>query len=152
MATGHQCRYTAAPTASSAEAGQSIELTVYDNASIRAHDPMFKNAGDYFRREMNALRHSGTTLMPVPGLGEKAYWQPGTDLLHVLDRGVYILLEVNIHFTSSKTGGTKRQLRETATQAAEIDLARNTILPRLRPSSFISTHQEPLAGTGAHSS
>lgn len=152
MATGRQCRYTAAPTASSTEAVQSIELTVYDNATIRAYDPMFKNAGDYFRRDMNALRHSGTRLVPMPGLGEEAYWQPGPDLLHVLDRGVYLMLEVNILATPPSVGATTGQQQEAATQAAEINLARDTILPRLRPSSFISTHHEPLAGTGEHSS
>lgn len=152
MATGHQCRYTAAPIASSAGAGQSIELTVYDNASIRAYDPMFRNAGDYFRRDMNALRHSGTRLVPMRGLGEEAYWQPGTDLLHVLDHGVYFMLGVNILVTPPPSGETSGQQLEAATQAAEINLARDTILPRLRPSSFISTHHEPLAGTGEHSS
>lgn len=152
MATGRQCRYTEVATTSSAGDGRSVELTVYDNASIRAYDPMFKNVGDYFRRDMDALRHSGTRLVPMPGLGEKAYWQPGTDLLHVLDRGVYFMLEVNILVTSPAIGETTRQQLEAATQAAEINLARNTILPRLRPSSFISTHHEPLAGTGEHSS
>ena len=40
-----------------------------------AHDALFKNAGGYFRRKMNALRSSGTTWVPVRDLGR---WLTGS--------------------------------------------------------------------------
>jgi hypothetical protein len=154
MATGRECHYiaTATPVATADGTG-GITLTVYDDASIHAHDSLFKNAGDYFRRNINALRSSGTTLVPVRGLGEAAYWQPGADLLHVLVRGVYVMLDVNaVAHIPPGPGERIRQRADVAKRAAGIALVRDTILPRLADSRSLSSSKPPPNGHGGHSS
>lgn len=148
MATGHECHYIA-----TAGGTWGIALTVYDDASIHTHDALFKNAGDYFRRNMNALRSSGTTLVPVRGLGETAYWQPGADLLHVRVRNVYVMLDVSavVHIPPGP-GEQIRQQADAAKRAAGIALVRDTILPRLADSRSLSTREPPPNGPGSHSS
>ena len=148
MATGRECRYIA-----TADGTRSIALTVYDDASIHAHDALFKDAGDYFRRNMNALRSSGTTLVPVRDLGEAAYWQPGADLLHVLVRGVYVILDMNAvgHIPPSPDKQIRPQA-DVAKRAVGIALVRDTILPRLADSRSLSTRKPPPGDHGDHSS
>ncbi len=146
MATGRECHYIA-----TAGGTWGIALTVYDDASIHAHDALFKNAGDYFRRNMNALRSSGTTLVPVRGLGEASYWQPSADLLHVLVRGVYVMLDVSavVHIPPGP-GEQIRQQADIAKRAAGIALVRDTILPRLADSRSLPTRKPPPNGPGSH--
>jgi hypothetical protein len=154
MATGSECHYiaTATPVATAGDTW-GIALTVYDDASIHARDSLFKNAGDYFRRNMNALRSSGTTLVPVRGLGEAAYWQPGADLLHVRVRGVYVMLDVSavVHIPPGP-GEQIRQQADAAKRTVGIALVRDTILPRLADSRSLSTGKPPPNGHGSHSS
>ncbi len=133
MATGNQCRYVAAASARSSDGAPAITLTVYDDAHLRTQHSPFKNAADYFHRDMRAMRASGTLLVPVHGLGATAYWQPRANLLHVLDHGVYIMVGVNVGLpVPSGPGRQPGQLRTAAQRAAAITLMRNTILPHLR--------------------
>lgn len=155
MATGRECDYVTAAPIASAGGAWGIDLTVYDDATVRARDSMFKSAADYFRRDMAALRSSGTTLVAVPGLGETAYWQPGADLLHVLDRGVYVMLDVDADFHIPPGPGEQvNQQLDEAKRAADITLAQDTILPRLADSRSLSSTQSPPQGgsNGGHSS
>lgn len=153
MATGHECRYIASSPAASVTMPRGIEIVVYDNTTVGTHDTsMFKNATDYFRRDMAALQSSGTKLVPIQNLGDKTYWQPGPDLLHVLDHGVYIMLDIDADFHIPPGGGgqTGQQI-DAAKRAAEITLAQDTILPRLMQLASPSTHQPPVGGTGGSS-
>lgn len=152
MATGYQCRYVAASSTGTDGSGSGIAITVYDDAHIRVQDTLFKSAADYFRRDMHALRASGTKLVPVSGLGTAAYWQPGEDLLHVLDRGVYVMLDMDGHFPFSPAPGESSDSQhEAARRAADIELVRTAILPRLATPSSLSTHS-PHGGTRGPSS
>ncbi len=113
---------------------------------------MFKNATDYFRRDMAALQSSGTKLVPIQNLGDQAYWQPGPDLLHVLDHGIYIMLDIDGDFhVPPGIGNLPDEQLDSAKRAAEITLAQDTILPRLVQQASPSTHQPPVGGPGGTS-
>lgn len=149
MATGYQCRYIAVD-----HGGQTkgIAITVYDDVHIRTQDTLFKNAADYFDRDMRALRNSGTRLIAIKGLGTAAYWQPGQDLLHLLDHGVYVMLDVEIGSPSLAESAQSSNLQtEAAKRAVDIQLAREAILPRLGNPSLLSNHS-PHDGNRGHAS
>ena len=149
MATGYQCRYIVHAHGSRA---RGIAITVYDNVHIHTRDTLFKDATDYFRRDMRALRGSGTKLVEIKGLGTAAYWQPGQDLLHLLDHGVYVMLDVETGFAASAGHAPAYGLQnEAAKRAADIALARESILPRLGNPSLLSSHS-PHGGNRGHAS
>ncbi len=149
MATGYQCRYI---IADHGHQTQGIAITVYDDVHIQTQDTLFKNAADYFHRDMRALRGSGTRLVAIKGLGTAAYWQPGQDLLHLLDHGVYVMLDVEIgSATPAGPEQTSNSQNEAAKRAADIALARESILPRLGNPSLLSNHP-PHSGNRGHAS
>jgi hypothetical protein len=154
MATGRECRYVTSASMASSGSTWGIDILVYDDATIGKSDSsMFKSARDYFRRDMAALHSSGTTLVPISNLGDQAYWQPGTDLLHVLDHGVYVMLDVDadFHIPPGPGGQVDREL-DAAKRAAEVTLAQDTILPRLKHFQSTSINKLPSGGSGGHSS
>jgi len=149
MATGYQCRYIVLGHESQA---QGLAITVYDNVHIHTQDTLFKNAADYFHRDMRALQQSGTRLVAIKGLGTAAYWQPGQDLLHLLDHGVYVMLDIEIGPAASTDPARPSHLKnEAAKRAADIALAREAILPRLGNPSLLSNHS-PHSGNRGHAS
>lgn len=152
MPPGRECDYVAAPPASVGGA-LGIDLSVYQDTTIRNPDSMFRSAADYFRRNMAANRASGTKLVPVPDFGDAAYWQPGTYQLHVLDHGVYFVLNVSadLHIPPGPSDEVDQKV-DVARRAAAIALARDTILPRLAHPSSQSTIKPPAGGSGDHSS
>lgn len=155
MASGHECHYIASAPTASPYVTWGIVIVVYDNTTVDAHDSsMFKNATDYFHRDMAALQSSGTMLVPIQHLGNEAYWQPGPDLLHVLDHGVYIMLDVDADFHMPPAGANQTgQPFDSAKRAAEITLAQDIILPRLEQAQSASLNSQPTAtGSGRHTS
>lgn len=154
MATGHECHYVTSATAAYPDAAWGIEIIVYDNATVEKDNAsMFKSAMDYFRRDMAALQSSGTKLVPIAHLGEEAYWQPGPDLLHVLDHGVYFVLDVDADFHIPPGDGSRNdQQFDSAKRAAEITLAQDTILPRLEQAQSVSPTTRSAASSSGHAS
>ena len=129
-----------------------IAITVYDDIHLHTQDTLFKSAADYFHRDMRALRGSGTRLIAIKGLGTAAYWQPGQDLLHLLDHGVYVMLDVEIGASGPIDPTQSPDLQnEAAKRAADIALAREAILPRLGNPSLLPNHS-PHGGNRGHAS
>lgn len=94
ISISRECRYVAVLSTQ----GGSIELYVYDDATVRSEkDSLFKSAADFFHRNMHALHAAGVKLVTMPDLGNSAYWEPGADTLHLLDRGIYIKIWVDPH-------------------------------------------------------
>ena len=151
MATGLTCDYVVAAPTASVGGVSGIDLTVYDDATVRAPYSMFKSAAEYFRYGMHALRVSGALLVAVNGLGAAAYWQPGKDRLHLLDRGVYVTLDVEPAAVAPGSAGPSDSQHEAVRRAADIALARETVLPRLATPPSLSTHS-PHGGIRGHSS
>ncbi len=131
ISTGRECKYL---TPMSTQGG-SIELYVYDDATVRSDkDSLFKSAADYFQRNMHALRASGSKLVAIPSLGNSAYWDSGADLLHVLDRGIYIKIWVDPHLRmihiSARSSEELNKKVDAVKREAAVKIARD-ILPRL---------------------
>lgn len=153
MATGRDCVYVATAPAGSAAGTWGIGLTVYDDATVRSSDALFKSAADYFHRSMAKLRASGAALVAVPGLGTAAFWQPEAHLLHILDHGVYVVLDVDVEYRVPSGSGERAKVQLQADKrAAEIRLARDAVLPRLAHPAALSAPRPPLGGAGGPSS
>lgn len=133
---GTSCSYvTSAPIA---KAGGTlwVELEVFDMATFKQKGSYFKSPENYFYRSRDAMLSAGHNKLKdvstVNAVGEAAFWQPAPGLLHVLDRGVYLILSVHANFHIPLGPGEKVEAEEVAAelQAAK-NLANNVLLPRL---------------------
>jgi hypothetical protein len=95
FAVGHSCTYhTAAPLSERGGVG-SVSLVVYDNETLQTEKSMYSSASEYFKRLRDANESTaGGKIRDLDGLGEKAYWQEGTDQIHILASDMYFVLSV----------------------------------------------------------
>lgn len=105
----------------------SMDILVYDAATM-ANDEigLYKTAQDYFTRRkkaiLNAEKKSGTIeVEEVTGIGDSAYWTPGSYTLHFMSKGTYVSVKIydltrfsgsNSYELESKMSTHRRQLSE----------------------------------------
>ena len=131
FAPGTRCSYFTSAPMEVAGAVWSVSLVVFDQATFKKQGSYFASPTVYFERTRRASKAVSTTnLVDIPGIGDAAFWQG--QMLHVLDRGVYLVVNVKANFHIPP--GTKEKV-EPAEDAAELaaakSLASTVILPRL---------------------
>ena len=133
MAAGTQCLYmTAAQMAKRGSVG-SLAIVVHDPVTMQKKGKAFKDPAQFFAKSLKAKKGSHAKIEEIAGLGERAYWEPGADALHVLAQGFYLRLKVkdlakmqakNQKELDAKLSAHRRALAEKA--------MRQYILPRLK--------------------
>ncbi len=109
-----------------------IQMAGYDTARFVEQGYIRSTASEFFRETMKEKMARGVPLSKVAGLGDEAYWERGSDYLHVLKREVYLRIFVDKDFelplvfrSQIMTERGKKRL-----EAAK-KLMQETILPRL---------------------
>ncbi len=130
MAKGKSCvYYTAAPLAQRGGVG-SVDITVYDAETMQGG--IFTSPEEFYQRLLRAGRKAKAPIQEISGLGEQAHWSVRGNSLHLLSKGVYVVLKVrdlkkmsaaSASELDKKVSAHYRQLAEAA--------ARKYILPRL---------------------
>jgi hypothetical protein len=131
MAPGTRCSYLTSAPIETAGGTWGVSVEVYDQSTFNARGSYFKSPAIYFQRNHDATKASPhTELMDVKGVGTAAYW---TGLgLHVLDRGVYLVITVHANFHIPPGPGEKVRAEEDAAELhAATNVANTLILPRL---------------------
>lgn len=131
MATGEKCVYfTAAPMAKRGGTGM-VQLLVFTKDSLKGG--MFSAPEDYFKRLQKAGQNAGSSLEDIAGLGDKAYWNPKGDTLHILAKGAYLQLKVqDLKKFKTKEGAKKlQQMVSEHRKGLSVDAAKKYIMPKL---------------------
>ena len=130
---GRRCLYlTAAPIQQAGGTG-SLDLEVFDSASMAGADTLFASPADYFEREYTAIKTTSGKVEDLSGLGDRAFWEPGGQMLHVLSGGVYVQLQIKdvAKLSAASADGLNAQLAEHRRELC-LGLMRQHILPALR--------------------
>jgi len=136
FAPGTSCSYfTSAPVAKAGGTWE-VSVEVYDMATFKQKGSYFKSPESYFYRSRDALmstsHHGVKDVNAVSAVGEAAFWQSAPGLLNVLDRGVYLILNVHANFHIPLGPSEKVKAEEDAAELhAARNLANNVVLPRL---------------------
>ena len=135
LAVGHSCTYhTAAPLSERGDVG-SVYLVVYDNETLRKEEGMYSSAAEYFKRLRDANKSTaGGKIRDIEGLGEKAYWQEGSDRVHILVKDLYFVLSVkDLAKISSDKGRDDLNAKISAHRMGKCqEAARTYLLPKLK--------------------
>ena len=131
LAPGLSCTYlTAAPLAKRGGVG-SLKLIVYDSKTMKENDSLFDSPEAWFRKFFKARRTG--KVEPVPNLGQEARWTPGSDSLHVLAKGTYLVLQIkDLVKMSAPTGTELAQKLSDHRKKKSIQAMTDYILPRLK--------------------
>ncbi len=130
---GRRCLYlTAAPIQQAGGTG-SLDLEVFDSASMAGADTLFASPADYFEREYTAIKTTSGKVEDLSGLGDRAFWEPGGQMLHVLSGGVYVQLQIKdvAKLSAASADDLNAQLAEHRRELC-LGLMRQHILPALR--------------------
>jgi len=131
MAAGEKCvYYTAAPLAKRGGVGV-VQLMVFSKETMKGG--MFASPADYYARLQKAGSKAGAPLEEIAGLGDKAYWNPKGDTLHILAKGAYLQLKVNDLKKISVQGG-RDKLSQMISQHRKklcVDAAKKYVMPKL---------------------
>jgi hypothetical protein len=130
---GRRCLYlTAAPIEKAGGTG-SLDLEVFDSASMASADTLFKSPADYFDREYTAIKTTSGKVEDLSGLGDRAFWEPGGQMLHVLSGGVYVQLQIkNLARLSAASAADLDAELTQHRRKLSLDLMRQQVLPALR--------------------
>lgn len=131
VAAGSKCFYrTAAPLAKRGGVG-TLEIIVYDPATMQAKGIAFKSPAKYFKRNRQVLAKRGK-VQPVDGLPCPAFWLPGANVLHLLAEGHYVQITVR---DLTKTQAANRAELDRLLAARRLKLSKQAalqyVLPRL---------------------
>ncbi|MGD8561050.1 MAG: hypothetical protein PVG03_00875 [Desulfarculaceae bacterium] len=133
MAAGQRCTYfTAAPMAKRGGVG-TLEIVEYDPQTMAKESIMFKSPGKYFTRLYNTKKKAGAKLRDVQGLGNKAFWEPGLDAMHVMVKGTYFKVQVKDLVTvkgKTKSGVSRKVSAHRFKKAVQV--YKQFILPRAK--------------------
>jgi hypothetical protein len=130
---GRRCLYlTAAPIQQAGGTG-SLDVEVFDSASMASADTLFKSPADYFDREYTAIKTTSGKVEDLSGLGDRAFWESGGQMLHVLSGGVYIQLQIKdlAKLSAGSAADLDAGLVEHRRKLS-LDLMRRHVLPALR--------------------
>ena len=131
MAEGVKCEYfTAAPIAKRGGTGM-VKLTMFTKDTLGGG--LFSSPENYFERRFKASNKAGAKLEEISGLGEQAYWDSKSNVLHILAKDMYLLLSV-IDLKKIKVKGGMDDLRKAVSERRKkltIDAAQKYIMPRL---------------------
>jgi hypothetical protein len=134
LAPGRSCTYfTAAPIEEAGGTG-TLRLRITD-ASTLEPDGLFASPQELFDRELDALRGRNAAVEEIEGLGDRAYWLAGSDILRVMFKGVY--LEVEVKDLSKLSAPTRTALDAKISahrRDASVALLRDHVLPKLQAS------------------
>lgn len=131
LAPGLSCTYlTAAPLAKRGGVG-SLKLIVYDSETMKENDSLFDSPEAWFRKFFKARRTG--KVEPVPNLGQEARWTPGSDSLHVLVKGAYLVLQIKDLVKMSAPSRTElSQKLSDHRKKKSVQAMTDYILPRLK--------------------
>lgn len=130
LAPGLSCTYlTAAPLAKRGGVG-SLKLFVYDSKTMKENDSPFESPEAWYKKYFQARRTG--KVEPVPNLGQEARWTPGSDSLHVLAKGAYLVLQIKdlVKMTAPTRAELSQKLSEHRKKKS-IQAMTDYILPRL---------------------
>ncbi len=131
MATGVKCDYyTAAPMAKRGGVGQ-VRLIVFTKDTLKGG--MFSSPEDYFNRLCKTGKKAGAPLEEIAGLGDKAYWNPKGNMLHILAKDMYLQLKVSdLKKISTKGGRDKlKKMVSEHRKTLSVNAAKKYIMPKL---------------------
>lgn len=131
LVPGLSCVYfTAAPLAKRGGVG-SIKLIVYDAETMQENDSPFDSPAAWFKKYFKARRTGGAEV--IPNLGDEARWTPASDSLHVLAKGVYLVLQIKdlVKMEAKNRAELSQKLSAHRKQKA-IQAMTDYILPRLK--------------------
>jgi hypothetical protein len=132
MAVGEKCAYyTAAPLAKRGGTGL-VQLTVFTKDTLKGG--MFSSPADYYARLYKAGSKAGAQMEEVAGLGEKAYWNPKGNTLHILAKGAYLQLKVSDLKKFSVPAAKAKELPKMISAHRKklcVDAAKKYIVPKL---------------------
>jgi len=131
MASGEKCvYYTAAPLAKRGRTGV-VRLLIFSKDSLKGG--IFSTPEDYFKRLSRAGKNAGSQIEVVAGLGDKAYWSPRGDTLHILAKGLYLQFKL-VDMKVIKVKGGMDKLHAAVSEHRKklsIDAAKKYIMPKL---------------------
>lgn len=94
MGSGQGCAYyTAAPLSVRGGVGV-VRLNLFTPQAMNKPGSLFASPKQYFEKRMRASRNAKAKIEEIKGLGDKAFWISGSDRLHVLAKGCYLVLSV----------------------------------------------------------
>jgi hypothetical protein len=131
MATGVKCDYyTAAPMSKRGGVGL-VQLIVFTKATMK--DGAFSSPQDYFARLQKAGKKAGSSVEDIAGLGDKAYWNPRGNVLHIMAGGMYLQFRVS-DLKKIKVKGGRAELKKAVSEHRKkltVSAAKKYLMPKL---------------------
>lgn len=134
FAPGKRCSYFTSAPIETRGGKYEVYVEVYDAPTFKTEGSYFKSPTKYYERSRKSqLAETGPdAAKDVSGVGESAFWQPAPGQLNVLDRGVYLIVNVHADFHIPPGPSDKVDAEEEAAELqAAIKTAKTIVLPKL---------------------
>jgi hypothetical protein len=134
FAPGKRCSYFTSAPIETRGGKYEVYVEVYDTPTFKQEGSYFKSPTEYYKRSRKSqLAETGPdAAKDVSGIGESAFWQPAPGTLNVLDRGVYLILNVHADFHIPPGPSDKVDAEEEAAELqAATQMAKTVVLPKL---------------------
>jgi hypothetical protein len=135
MAAGSRCQYfTAAPLHKRGATG-SVSLLLYEAEAMKKAESMYTSPKEYFQRTLKVQKSAKSAkIEEINNLGDQAFWQGGSNRLHILINNRYVILKISDKLNISSQKGMSDLHAKISAHWRKVceKAARQYILPRLK--------------------